>query len=429
MKYTEARFILDGLPSLEVKPGLARINRLLDVLDHPERAFRAIHIAGTNGKGSVAAMLSSILSQAGYCVGRFTSPDLIDFRDRISVNNRWISEEDVAGRVEQILPVLKSAEDRPTLFEVLTAIAFAHFAKSRVKLAVVEVGLGGRFDATNVLDPLLTILTNVGRDHLALLGEMLKRIAWEKAGIAKASVPFLAGELPPEAEEIIIKECEKARAPLARCDPVAVERIAYDWKRATYRIDASDLPETIDLPLLGGYQAENLRLTLRAVELLRKAGFSLPNDAVTAGLADVSWPGRFEVMKLNPTIILDGAHNLPAALALAKDVKRYVPKRLHRHLLFGILSDKEAEAICHVLFPLFAKVTLTCSRSPRALPLDLLAKIASSLGVEFKQASSVEEGLISARTCLEAQDVLFVTGSLTMLREARPILMEVPCRP
>jgi dihydrofolate synthase/folylpolyglutamate synthase len=374
-------------------------------------------------------MLSSILSQAGYRVGCFTSPDLIDFRDRISVNNLWISEEEVAGRVEQLLPILEDREDRPTLFEVLTAIAFAHFAKSRVKLAVVEVGLGGRFDATNVLYPLLTILTNVGRDHIALLGGMLKQIAWEKAGIAKAGVPMLTGELPPEAEEIVIKECEKARAPLVRCDPVAVERIAFNWKRATYRIEASDLPETVDLALLGGYQAGNLRLTLRAVELLRKAGFILSNDAVTAGLSDVSWPGRFEVIKLNPTIIHDGAHNLPAALALAKDVKRYVPKRLHRHLLFGILSDKEAEAICHVLFPLFAKVTLTCSQSPRALPLDLLAKIASSLGVECKQAPSVKEGLISACACLEAQDVLFVTGSLTVLREARPILMEAPCRP
>jgi len=429
MNYTEARCILEQLPSLEVKPGLTRIIRLLNALYHPERTFPAIHISGTNGKGSVAAMLSSVLTHAGYRVGRYISPELLDFRDRISVNNRWIGEEELADAVEKLLPLLRQEEDRPTLFEALTAIAFDHFSAQHVDLAVVEVGLGGRFDATNVVEPILSILTNVGRDHLALLGETLAQIAWEQVGIAKPHIPFLAGCLPPEAEQVVIEECNREGATLFRADSISVKRIASDWKRATYAIEAKALPQIIELALLGGYQSENLGVALRAVELLRDVGLAIPNEAVVAGLADVRWPGRFEVILPHPTVILDGAHNLPAALALADDVKRYAPKAAHRHLLFGVLSDKEADAIAGVLFPLFASVTLTQAASPRAVPLKTLAKIASTLGIRFEQATSTKEGLRRILPRLGAEDVLFVTGSLTIVREARPILMEVSCQP
>lgn len=428
MDYTEARFILESLPTLEVKPGLDRINRLLHALDHPERFFRAIHIAGTNGKGSVLAMLASILTRAGYRTGRFTSPELVDFRDRISVDDTWIGEETLAKTVVQLLPLLEKGEAQPTLFEALTAIAFAHFSTQHVDLAVVEVGLGGRFDATNVVVPLLTILTNVGRDHLDLLGDELSQIGWEKAGIAKPGVPFLTGNLPPEAEKVAIEECRLTQAKRFRCDSITVAATAFDWERAAYAIDAGDLPKKIDLPLLGGYQQENLRLALRAVELLREAGLAISNDAITEGLAEVRWPGRFEVIGEHPRVVLDGAHNVPAALALAEDVERYVPERQHRHLLLGVLSDKEWEAIGRILFPLFAAVTLTQSRSPRAVSVDVLGKSASSLGIPFVCSSSVSEGLSRASASLTERDVLFVTGSLTVVREARSALMEVPCR-
>ncbi len=428
MDYTEARCILESLPTLEVKPGLDRINRLLDALNHPQRSFRAVHIAGTNGKGSVLAMLASILTRTGYKTGRFTSPELVDFRDRISVDDTWIGEETLAKTVEQLLPQLEKGEAQPTLFEALTAIAFAHFSAQHVDLAVVEVGLGGRFDATNVVAPLLTILTNVGRDHLDLLGDALSQIAWEKAGIAKPGVPFLTGNLPPETEKVVDEACRLTAAKRFRCDSIAVERIAFDWERAAYAIDEGNLPKKIDLPLLGGYQQENLRLALRAVELLREAGLAISNDAITEGLAEVRWPGRFEVIGEYPRVVLDGAHNVPAALALAEDVERYVPERQHRHLLFGALSDKEWEAISRILFPLFAEVTLTRSQSPRALPLDVLGKSALPLGIPFVCSSSVSEGLRRANASLTERDVLFVTGSLTVVREARSALMEMSCR-
>jgi dihydrofolate synthase/folylpolyglutamate synthase len=437
MNYDEARRVLERLPSLNVKPGLDRISRLLHKLGHPERDFQAVHIAGTNGKGSVAAMLASVLSQAGYRVGRFTSPDLVDFRDRIEIDGVWISKGELANTVERILPVL-SGEDPPTLFEALTAIAFHHFAAQDVDLAVVEVGLGGRFDATNVVSPLLTILTTVGRDHLALLGGCskslfgyytprgtLEKIAWEKAGIAKANVPFLIGDLPPSIVGIVKEECDRVHASPIDTRSLTVERSGFDWEKATYRIRGGDLPKTITLPLLGSYQQENLRLVLRAVELLREEGLTIPDTAVTEGLSTVRWPGRFEVIARRPTVILDGAHNLPAALALAADVKCRVPQRIHRHLLFGVLADKEVDEICRTLFPLFARVTLTRSQSARALAIAPLVKVARSLGISPLRSTDLREGAIDAYDNLKEEDTLVVTGSLTVVREARAILLEV----
>lgn len=427
MTYAEARCALERLPSLDVKPGLNRILRLLDALDHPEQAFPTVHIAGTNGKGSVAAMLASVLSQAGYRVGRFTSPDLIDFRDRISIDDLWIGEDELARTVEQLLPIF-AAEDPPTLFEALTAIAFHHFALKKVDTAVVEVGLGGRFDATNVTSPLLTILTTIGRDHLALLGGTIEKIAWEKAGIAKENVPCLCGDLPLEAQRVLVAECARVHAPLTDCHTVDLKRIAFDWEKVTYRIEGSDLPREILLPLLGGYQQENLRVTLRAIELLREDGLTIPNRAVASGLAAVRWPGRFEVISRRPIVILDGAHNQPAALALAKDIERTLPGKIHRHLLFGILVDKELESIARALFPLFSSVTLTRSKSPRAMALKPLLETARSLGIAPLRSSSVREGATSAYNGLKEEDTLVVTGSLTVVREVRSILLEELCR-
>jgi dihydrofolate synthase/folylpolyglutamate synthase len=428
MDCAEARCILENLPTLEVKPGLARINRLLDALDHPQQTFQTIHVAGTNGKGSVVAMLASVLHQAGYKVGRFTSPELLDFRDRICVGDTWIAQQELAIAVERLLPILNEEKDRPTLFEALTAIAFDHFAAEHVDLAVIEAGLGGRFDATNTVAPMFTILTNVGLDHMGLLGSRLEQITWEKAGIAKRQVPFLMGDLPPVAEKVAVEECRLAGGRLVRLDPISVRRSGFDWERTTYAVEAEDLPKEIDLPLLGGYQRENLRLALRAVQSLREQGVVIPNDAVAAGLGEVRWPGRFEVVLRDPTVVLDGAHNVPAVQALAKDVGEYAPEKRHRHLLFGVLSDKEWEAISRILFPLFAEVTLTRSQSPRALSLDVLGEAASLLGVSFACCETVSDGLTRACSGLVTQDVLLVAGSLSVVREARLALVEVPCR-
>jgi dihydrofolate synthase/folylpolyglutamate synthase len=428
MDYKEARAILGRLPSLEVKPGLERILCLLDLLGHPERSFASIHVGGTNGKGSVTAMLASILSRTGARVGRYTSPELVDFRDRIVVDGRWISEDEFALAVGRLVPVLDTASDPPTLFEALTAIAFDHFARNGVEIAVVEVGLGGRFDATNVVRPLLSLLTNVGLDHLAVLGSTLERIAWEKAGIAKPGIPLLAGDLAPEAERVVLEECAAVGTSLVHPDAVDVERVSFDWERATYRVTGENLPILVSLPLLGSVQEENLRLVLGAVGLLRAAGLRIDRDAVALGLREVSWPGRFEVVRRRPTIVLDGAHNRPAAEALRLDVERYVPDRSHRHLLLGLLADKEIEAMCEILVPHFAAVTVTRSRSPRALAVERLAEVAARFHSVVGRSQRVEEGLAASSLPLRPSDVLFVTGSLTVVQEARALLVEPACQ-
>ncbi len=428
MNYQQARAILARLPSLEVKPGLDRILHLLDALGHPEGSFASIHVGGTNGKGSVTAMLASILGRTGVRVGRYTSPELVDFRDRIAIDGHWISEDEFARAVGRLVPALDTASDPPTLFEALTAIAFHHFARNNVEIAVVEVGLGGRFDATNVVRPLLSLLTNVGLDHLAVLGPTLERIAWEKAGIAKPGIPLLAGDLIPEVQRVVLEECAAAGTSLVHPDVVCVERVAFDWERAVYRVTGENLPVRVALPLLGSVQAENLRLVLGAVGLLRAAGLEIDQDAIASGLQEVSWPGRFEVVRRRPAIVLDGAHNRPAAEALRSDVERYVPDRSHRHLLLGLLADKEVEAICEILVPHFAAVTVTRSQSPRALPVERLAEVAARSHSAVGQSPTVEEGLVASTAALRRSDALFVTGSLTVVGEARALLVEAACQ-
>ena len=424
MDYVEARRALKGLPSLKVKPGLDRVLRLLDHLDHPERKFPAIHVAGTNGKGSVVAMLASVLTQAGYRVGRFTSPDLIDFRDRISVDGEWISEEEFSSQVERLLPAIGRSQDRPTLYEVLTAVALSHFAARKVDLAVVEVGLGGRYDSTNVVQPILTMLTSVGLDHTDLLGDTIDKIAWEKAGIAKRGVPFIIGELPSAAKRVVHQECESVHAPLSEVTDVTLRGSRFDWDYATYDVVAPHLPRSVKIPLIATYQQENLRLVLKAVTELRKRGLSISDEAITSGLASTTWPGRFEVMNREPLVVLDGAHNPHAMRALAKEVETILPAKERRHLLFGVLADKDYTSMARILFPLFSHVTLTNSHSLRALPADRLAGLAADMNVDYSLTGSVRDGLSTAHASLRPNDALLITGSLTIVREARPLLVK-----
>ena len=422
MDYAAARSLLARLPQLEVKPGLDRTRRLLESLGRPERTYPAIHVAGTNGKGSVVAMLDSILRSAGYRVGRFTSPSLVDFRDRITVDGEWIEEEELASLTGRIEPILSATGDRPTLFEALTAIGLAHFAEKGVDLAVVEVGLGGRFDATNLVEPILTVLTNVELDHTEILGETIEKIAWEKAGIAKPEIPLLVGSLNDRAWPAVRAESDAIGAPIVKAEELGIEREGSDWEKARYAIARDGLPERIELPLIALYQAENLRTVLCAVELLRERGIAIDGEAVSKGLASVSWPGRFEVIRQDPIVILDGAHNVAGARGLAESISALVPERSRCHLLLGVLSDKDAPGIVDALVPRFIDVYISRSSSPRALPPDELARQMAGASIPFKCYDSIEEGLEAALASINSDEVLVVAGSLTVVREARGLL-------
>lgn len=422
MDYAEARALLDRLPRFEVKPGLERVARLLDHLGRPERAYPAIHVAGTNGKGSVAAMLDAVLRCAGHRVGRFTSPEVLDFRDRVVIDGQWLSEAGWASGIERMADVMSEPSDPPAQFEAITALALDAFARAGVDLAVVEVGLGGRFDATNLVKPILSILTNVSLDHTAILGDSIERIAWEKAGIAKPGVPLLVGQLTTSVLAVVERECADAGAELIVQDDVHVSPLSTSGAAAQYRVDAAGLPELVDLPLLGGYQRENLTIVLRAIQLLRERGLRVSPSAVAEGLRTVSWPGRFEIVRRSPTVILEGAHNLAGAMALAADVERRLPDLTRRNLLFGVLADKDVAGMLATLAPRFSHVLVTQSTSPRALPVETLARLVDELGVPFTCYDSVESALAAGLASASSDDVLIVAGSLTVVAEARRFL-------
>jgi len=424
MTFAEARSLLAQLPTLEVKPGLERIERLLEALGHPERAFPVVHVAGTNGKGSVVAMLDSVLRCAGYHVGRYTSPELIDIRERITLDGEWISREALAERVGGLSGHLSVDTDPPTQFEALTALAFSAFAQAKADLAVVEVGLGGRFDATNCARSVLTILTNVAFDHVDILGGTIEKIAWEKAGIVKPGVPLVTGEIPPEAEAVVNHECSDARATRVDSRLFRLARAAAGGLSAEFRLSRPGFPEVVRLPLLGGYQMENLRVALSAIAQLRNLGWKIPADAVSAGLSAVQWPGRFEIVRRSPTFILEGAHNPAGARVLAEDIAALVPDAGNRHLLFGALADKDVDGMLEVLAPVFGHVSLCQSASPRAHDAEQLVEHLGERSEPVAWYDSVGCAIDSIVPLLDVDDVLVVAGSLTVVAEARRRLLE-----
>ena len=423
MTYQQARQVLDRFPRFEVKPGLTRVRQLLALLGQPQFAHPTIHVGGTNGKGSVVAMLDAVLRDAGFRVGRFTSPELIDFRDRIVVNGECISEVELAAAVERMAPMIEALDEVPSQFEIITALAFDHLARSGVDVSVIEVGLGGRFDATNVISPELAILTNVTLDHQAILGDTVEKIAWEKAGIAKSERSFIVGRLPNSVLAIVRAECEAVGAHLVSADGISVERVSRDWDAAVYEVNGCGGIRTLRLPLIGLAQRDNLTLVLAAILQLRARGFGIPDEAVVEGLKSVCWPGRMEVIRKKPTIVLDGAHNPAAIQALASDVVDLVPDAGRRFLLYGTLADKDADTSLEILSAIFPSVGICASQSPRSLPISQLAETAGRYFRQITQYHSVAEGVESWLAQATPDDVLVVTGSLTVVGEARHWVM------
>jgi dihydrofolate synthase / folylpolyglutamate synthase len=419
MEFQDAARVLKRLPRFEVKPGLHRIQALLRALDHPHRRYPTVHVAGTNGKGSVVAMLDAVLRASGLRTGRYTSPEMIDLRDRITVDGEWISEAAWVGEIEQMTPLIEALEDPPSQFELITAIAFDHLARSRVEIAVIEVGLGGRYDATNVISPELCLLTNVSLDHQQLLGDTVERIAWEKAGIAKAGCRLLLGDVDPSVRHVVREECRRVGGILDEGTDVRVQRVARDWQAARYRVDGVLGVKEVVLPLIGSAQRENLCLVLRAVVALRARGVAIPDHAVTDGLRSVLWPGRLEVMQRRPTVVLDGAHNAAGIRSLAADVAELVPEKRRRGLLFGTLRDKDLEAALGGLSTVFPAISVCASSSPRAMPVEELAARAHARFSRVAVCDTVLAGIDAWLTSAGEDDVLFVTGSLTVVGEAR----------
>jgi len=405
-----------------IKPGLERIHRILDGWGRPQEALRAVHLAGTNGKGSTAAMVASMLQAAGYRVGLYTSPHLHTVRERMRIDGEPIGEPLLAELADELRVLLhrlnaSSWPESPTYFECTTAIAFAHFARASVDWAVIETGLGGRFDATNVVRPSATLLTPIDYDHQHVLGRTLTSIAWEKAGICKPGAPVIVAPQPPEAMRVIEREAGLVNAPMIRC---GVE-FSYDATadgRAVYRDGRRTL--TLTSPLPGRHQLMNAAMATAAVLHLRDAGAKITDAQLAAGLAAVRWEGRLERLQERPAVWLDGAHNPAAARVLAEFLAEEKARRGGSlTVIFGIMRDKAAADVVAALRPVADRWIVTAPETPRALPVEQLADIVRGAGVSPAVIADPALALADTLPRLSDRDLCCVTGSFYTVAAAR----------
>ncbi|MGI6662294.1 MAG: bifunctional folylpolyglutamate synthase/dihydrofolate synthase [Bacillota bacterium] len=429
--YEEALSWIHSTMRFGSKLGLERIRKLVELLGHPERHSEYVHVAGTNGKGSVTAMVASALSANGYRTGRYISPYLEDFRERIAVQDKMISREDLVELVGIVRPAVEEmvgqGEDHPTEFEIVTALAFLYYARQGCDYVALEVGLGGRFDATNIVTPAVSVITTISLDHTDRLGNTVGKIAWEKAGIIKPGVPVVTGTSDEEALRVIRARAEGIGSPLftvsdKRRADVTWEEVSYSMEGQVINIQGPAFRyENVRVPLLGRHQQANAAVAVAALEFGRPKNrdgrFRLDRSAVRHGIATTQWPGRMEVMSKHPLIILDGAHNPEGAKALRDTLVSFPKKRTV--CVVGILGDKSYKEATSLIAPLCDEVIVTKPDTPRSLDPDLLAaevkRYLPSVTVEPDLHKALEEAL--KRTGQE--DMLLVSGSLYLVGSAR----------
>ena len=402
-------------------PTLARIRALLDALGNPEQALKFVHVAGTNGKGSTSAMLAAILSAAGYRTGLYTSPHLVRFTERMSVDGTEIPDEVLVALTDRVLAAADACGESCTEFELMTALGLLYFAEARCDIAVLEVGLGGRLDSTNVIPaPEVAVITNIGLEHTAILGDTREKIAREKAGVLKSGSRAVLYAQTPEVQQIVREVCREQSIPLTVTAPETLEVSvsSLDGQVFTYRGRGP-----YRMPLLGDYQLGNAAAALDAAEVLRGRGRAISDDAISRGLAAVRWPCRLELVRRRPDFLIDGAHNPQCVDALASSLEKlYGGKKLV--FLVGVLADKDWQAMFERTLPLAkAFVTLT-PESPRALPADTLADYLCTRGAQAHSAATLREGIKKALALAKKDGAVCFFGSLYAAGEVRQLLSE-----
>jgi dihydrofolate synthase/folylpolyglutamate synthase len=402
--------------------GLERINSLLEQLGNPHQGLRVIHVAGTNGKGSVCKYISSILQKAGYRVGLYLSPHVERFSERIVINNQEISPEDFACLVSQVGPVveaMKKQGNSPTFFEIVTALAFLHFKNCSVDYAVVEVGLGGRFDATNVIHPLVSVITNISLEHTDILGNEVGLIASEKAGIIKDDVPVVSGAVQ-DARVVIEQVASQRNAPVTWIDHTMWTRKSSERGYQKFIVQGSLKEYTVKTSMLGRHQGENIALAIAAVEQLQMGGVYLTDSDIQEGIQAATHPGRMEIVSADPLILLDGAHNPAGMSMLVKTVQEDFSN--HRCVVvLGVLKDKDLKTIVSTIIPISDVIIVTKSRNPRAADPVVLHEMITFLDVNktvFVE-DSVPRAMDHAKRIAKKMDLICVTGSLFTVGEAR----------
>ena len=415
MNYQEALAYLNNVEYYGSKPGLKRVGELLEKLGSPQKGMRFIHIAGTNGKGSCAAMTASILKAAGYKTGLFTSPYLYRFNERMQMNGKQIDDEVLAELVTRVKPIAEAMDDHPTVFELMTATALLWYKEEQCDAVVLEVGLGGRFDATNIIyAPEAAVIMNIGLDHTEILGDTLEQIAFEKAGILKPGTEAVLFQQGEGVTNVVRQRCAELGVPLHIADfsQIKSEFDSVYGQSFTYK------GESYALPLLGAHQLKNAATVLELVEVLRHKGWKLEQSDVEHGLYAVHWPGRFELLSEEPLFVVDGGHNPQCAETVAENLERYFPDK-RRILLLGVLRDKDYAGLTEILNRAADEYICITPESPRALPAEELAAFLSRYLKPVSVCGSIKDGVSRALDRSDEGSVVCAVGSLYSVGEIR----------
>ncbi|MFO1443111.1 bifunctional folylpolyglutamate synthase/dihydrofolate synthase [Bacillus sp. Bva_UNVM-123] len=427
--YEEAISWIHSRLRLGIKPGLKRMEWMMDKLDHPERRIKSVHIGGTNGKGSTVTYLRSILQEAGYLVGTFTSPYFEQFNERISLNGVPIKDEEIVQLANDIFPLALELENSelggPTEFEIITAMAMQYFGHVHpADIVLFEVGLGGRFDSTNIIHPILSIITNIGLDHTAILGDTYEKIATEKAGIIKAGTAIVSAVKQTEAIEVITNRALEVKAPLYLLGnhfSISNHRSTATGEVFTQKTPFSELVN-LEISMAGKHQTENASLAVMGAQLLKwYFSFLIDEEHIQKGLTKAYWPGRFEMLSNDPVVVIDGAHNEEGVTALVSELEtRFQHKKIN--IIFAALADKKLDSMIMSLDRVASKITFVDFDYPRAANAEDLFKLSQNVNKHVNKdwKCTIKEEI----SLLKEEEVLIVTGSLYFLSAVKPYLLK-----
>lgn len=425
MTYDEVVKKIKNRQKFGIKPGLERINKFLNLISNPQKNLKFIHVAGTNGKGSVCSMISKILASSGYKTGLFISPEVVNFRERIQLNNKMISEKelvDIFNEIEPYLDKLDSKAEYLTEFELVTALAFVYFSKFKCDIVILETGLGGRLDATNVIKkPLASVITSLSYDHVNVLGNTIEKIAKEKAGIIKPEgITILSHQSFKEAIKVVEDAAKEMKNKFIYADLKDVNILDSSIKRSTFSVNS----EEYFLSLPGLHQVSNAHTALLVINALKKYGFFAENSAVKTVLKKMKFPARFEVLNTTPTVILDGAHNFDGILKLKENINMYLKgKKLIG--IIGMLKDKEYEKSISLILNSFEKIFMVPINNDRSLQLEDIEKLSNNLSSKIIPTSTVDLAVKNSLSILQNSDALVTFGSLYLASEIRPLLIKI----
>lgn len=420
MNYKEARVYLEQVSRYGSVLGLDNMRELLGRLGNPQNDLKFIHISGTNGKGSVLAYLSTILSDAGYRTGRYLSPTLFSYREKIQVDGEKINKESLAAHVTAIAEATRDMQEKnagtPTIFEVETVLAFLYFKEKKCDIVVLETGMGGLLDATNIIETtVLEVLASISMDHMEFLGDTLGKIAEQKAGIIKPHTSVVSAKQEPEAEAVIKNACLERDCSLQFVDPAQITDVRYGISRQSFSYKGW---KQVEISLAGSYQIINAALALEGVEALRSLGYRLTDETVRRALFETQWRGRFTVIGEDPIVIMDGAHN-PAAAQTLRDSLEYYFTGKKLHFIFGMFKDKDYHEVIRLTAPLAEDIiTVETPDNPRALPAQELAEAVRAVNPNVRAGRSIEEAVHEVLDNAKKDDAVIIFGSLSYLGEA-----------